>query len=80
VASGALVVFGRTFPTTGSKKVTDFLFRDIEEIYGGKWAMEADPSKMAQVMIEAIDKKREPLGIQEKQERVLFDMAMRREL
>jgi carbon-monoxide dehydrogenase catalytic subunit len=80
VASGALVVFGRTFPTTGSKKVTDFLFREIEEIYGGRWAMEADPSKMAQLMIQAIDKKREALGIQEKQERVLFDMAMRREL
>ena len=53
---------------------------EIEEIYGGKWAVESDPSKMAQLMIEGIDKKREALGIQEKKERVLFDMAMRREL
>jgi carbon-monoxide dehydrogenase catalytic subunit len=80
VASGAYVVFGRTFPTTGSKTVTDFLFREIEEIYGGKWALASDPVEMAQLMIQAIDKKREALGIQEKKERVLFDMAMRREL
>jgi carbon-monoxide dehydrogenase catalytic subunit len=80
VGSGAFVVFGRTFPTTGSKVVTDFLFREIEEIYGGKWAIESDPTKMAEMMIQAIDKKREALGIQEKKERVLFDMAMRREL
>ena len=80
VASGAFVVFGRTFPTTGSKKVTDFLFKEIEEIYGGRWALASDPIEMAQLMIQAIDEKREALGIQEKQERVLFDMAMRREL
>ncbi len=80
VASGFFVVFGRTFPTTGSKTVTDFLFREIEEIYGGKWALASDPVEMAQMMIQAIDKKREALGIQEKKERVLFDMAMRREL
>ncbi len=80
VASGAFVVFGRTFPTTGSKNVTDYLFKDIEQQYGGKWALASDPVEMAQLMIKAIDKKREALGIQEKKERVLFDMAMRREL
>ena len=80
VSSGAFVVFGRTFPTTGSKVLTDFLFREIEELYGGRWAVEEDPTEMAQMMIRHIDKKREALGIQEKKERVLFDMAMRREL
>jgi carbon-monoxide dehydrogenase catalytic subunit len=80
VASGAFVVFGRTFPTTGSKVLTDYLFSGIEEEYGGMWAVESDPVKMAQLMIEAIDQKREALGIQEKKERVLYDMAMRREL
>jgi carbon-monoxide dehydrogenase catalytic subunit len=80
VASGFFVVFGRTFPTTGSKDLTDFLFEGIEEVYGGKWALASDPIEMAQLMIQAIDKKREALGIQEKKERVLFDMAMRREL
>ncbi len=80
VGSGIFVVFGRTFPTTGSKVVSDFLFREIEELYGGLWAVESDPAEMARMMIEHIEKKREALGIQEKKERVLFDMAMRREL
>jgi carbon-monoxide dehydrogenase catalytic subunit len=80
VASGAYVVFGRTFPISGSKDVSDFMFKEIEEIYGGRWDVADDPGQMAQLMIDAIEKKREALGIQEKKERVLFDMAMRREL
>jgi carbon-monoxide dehydrogenase catalytic subunit len=80
VASGVYVVFGRTFPTTGSKVLTDYLFRELEELYGGMWAVEEDPTEMAQMMIRRIEKGREALGIQEKKERVLFDMAMRREL
>ncbi|MBW2569342.1 MAG: anaerobic carbon-monoxide dehydrogenase catalytic subunit [Deltaproteobacteria bacterium] len=80
VASGLFVVFGRTFPTTGSKVVTDFLFRKMEELYGGMWAVESDPIKMAKMMIEHIDKGRDALGIQDKKKRVLFDMSMRREL
>ena len=80
VASGVFVVFGRTFPTTGSKVLTDFLFKEFEELYGGMWAVESDPVKMAQLMIQRIEKGREALGIQEKKKRVLFDMAMRREL
>ena len=80
VTSGVYVVFGRTFPTTGSKDVTDFLFKDIEDLYGGLWGVESDPVEMAQKMIRRIDKGREALGIQEKKERILFDMAMRREI
>lgn len=80
VASGVFVVFGRTFPTTGSKVLTDFLFKEFEDLYGGMWAVESDPIKMAQLMIQRIEKGREALGIQEKKKRVLFDMAMRREL
>ncbi len=80
VTSGVYVVFGRTFPTTGSKVLTDYLFREIQELYGGMWAVEEDPVEMAQMMIRHIDKAREALGIQEKKERVLFDMAMRRDL
>ncbi|MDL1966979.1 MAG: carbon monoxide dehydrogenase, partial [Deltaproteobacteria bacterium] len=80
VASGVFVVFGRTFPTTGSKILTDFLFKEFEELYGGMWAVESDPVKMAQLMIHRIEKGREALGIQETQERVLYDMEMRREL
>ena len=80
VGSGAYVLFGRTFPTTGSKVVTDYLFKEIEQECGGRWDVEADAVKMAQKMIRAIDQRREALGIQEEKERVLYDMAMRREL
>ena len=80
VASGVFTVFGVTWPTTGSKAVTDYLFKDFEEMYGGKWAFEPDPIKAAQLMIEHIDKKRHALGIDKARERVLYDMAMRREL
>ncbi|MBW1895433.1 MAG: anaerobic carbon-monoxide dehydrogenase catalytic subunit [Deltaproteobacteria bacterium] len=80
VTSGFYVVFGRTFPTTGSKVLTDFLFKEIQELYGGMWAVEEDPTEMAQMMIRHIDNAREALGIQEQKERVLFDMAMRREM
>jgi len=80
VASGVFVVFGRTFPTTGSKVLTDFLFKDFEDLYGGMWAVESDPVKMAQLMIQRIEKGREALGIQETRERVLYDMEMRRDL
>ena len=80
VASGVYTVFGATWPTLGSKELTDHLFRDMEEMYGGKWAFEPDPLEAARLMIEHIDKKRKALGIDKARERVLYDMAMRREL
>ncbi len=80
VSSGVFTVFGVTWPTLGSKDVTDFLFKDFEEMYGGMWAFEADPIQAAKLMIEHIDKKRSALGIDKARERVLYDMAMRREL
>ncbi len=80
VASGVYTLFGVTWPTTGSELLTDYLFKGIEEEYGGKWDFEADPEKMAAKMIAHIDKKRQALGIDKARERVLFDMAMRREL
>ena len=42
--------------------------------------IEPDPIKAAHMMIEHIDKKREALGIDKARERILYDMAMRREL
>lgn len=80
VGSGLLVVFGRTFPTSNSKAVTDYLCNGIEGDYGGKWAVEQDPLKMAHLMMEHIEKKREALGINKDKQRVLYDMAMRRDL
>jgi len=80
VASGVYTVFGVTWPTTGSKEVTDFLFKDFEDMYGGMWAFEPDPIRAAHMMIAHIDKKRKALGIDKARERVLYDMEMRREL
>jgi carbon-monoxide dehydrogenase catalytic subunit len=80
VASGAAVVFGVKWPTMGSKAVTDLLFNRYNEIYKNAWHFEPDPEKMVGVILSAIDGKREALGIAAKRERVLFDMAMRREL
>lgn len=80
VASGALVVFGVTWPTTGSPEVTKHLFEEHEKLYKGRWAYEPDAGKMAALIIDHINKKREALGIQTKKERVLFDMEARRGL
>lgn len=80
VASGVFTVFGFRFPTTGSENVTDLLFRGYEDILGGMWACEPEPSAMAAAMIDHIDRKRKDLGIDRARERVLFDMEMRRKL
>ncbi|MBP6941935.1 MAG: anaerobic carbon-monoxide dehydrogenase catalytic subunit [Syntrophorhabdaceae bacterium] len=80
VASGVYTVFGTTWPTAGSEKVTRHLFEEYEELYKGMWAFEPDPVEAAQLMIRHIDKKRKALGIDKARDRVLFDMAMRRAL
>ena len=80
VSSGIYTLFGVTWPTVGSKDVTNFLFKDMEKMYGGMWDFEPDPIKMAEKMIAHIDKKRKAIGIDKARERVLYDMAMRREL
>ena len=80
VASGVYTIFGATWPTTGSKELTELLFKDFENIYGGMWGFETDPIKTAHMMIAHIDKKRKALGIDKARDRVLYDMAMRREL
>jgi len=80
VASGVYTVFGATWPTLGSDRVTQMLFEESEEKYGGMWAFEPDPVKAAHLMIAHIDKKRKALGIDKARERVLYDMEMRREM
>ncbi|MFC1908286.1 anaerobic carbon-monoxide dehydrogenase catalytic subunit [Chloroflexota bacterium] len=80
VSSGVYTVFGATWPTTGDKLVTDHLFKDMEEMYGGMWDFEPNPIQAAQKMIAHIDKKRKALGIDKARERILYDMDMRREL
>jgi carbon-monoxide dehydrogenase catalytic subunit len=81
VASGCYVLFGGGFPTINEDVCTNYLFRDIEKTYGGRWDMvEKDPYEMAKRCIAHIDEKRKALGIDKARERVLMDMAMRRDI
>jgi carbon-monoxide dehydrogenase catalytic subunit len=73
-------VFGVSFPTTGSEVLTNYLFGEIERELGGMWDFAVEPMEMAEKMVAHIDKKRKALGIDKSRERVLYDMAMRREL
>jgi carbon-monoxide dehydrogenase catalytic subunit len=80
VSSGVYTVFGVTWPTLGSEEVTKMLFEGFDDIFKGKWAFESDAVKAAGMMIDQIDKKRKALGIDKARERILYDMAARREL
>ena len=80
VTSGASVVFGPNFPTSGSRVVTDYCMKDMAEIYGATWDVAQTANEFANKMVDKINVKRSALGLDKKKERVLFDMAMRREL
>ena len=80
VASGVYTVFGVTFPTVEGTKFHKHLFEDLETMGLGKWGFTPDPYEMARMMIAHIDKKRKALGIDKARERVLMDMADRRQM
>jgi carbon-monoxide dehydrogenase catalytic subunit len=81
VASGALVVFARSlFPVMEESGVAKYLFEEIEEELGGKWAVEDDPVKAADLIAAHIEAKRDALGINQEKERKLYDMEDRRKL
>lgn len=80
VASGVYTVFGYHMPLDGAPVFRDYLYKDLEKIYGGMWDCEPDPIKHARKMIAHIDKKRKALGIDKARERVLMDMADRQKL
>jgi len=80
VASGVFTIFGVGLPVRGSEAFSNYIFQDIETLLGGKWAVEPEPGKIAALIIDHINKKREKLGISRAKERVLFDMQMRRDL
>ncbi|HPP12348.1 MAG TPA: anaerobic carbon-monoxide dehydrogenase catalytic subunit, partial [bacterium] len=50
VASGVFTVFGVTFPVLGGRNLTHYLFHEVENELGGRWAFEPDPKKMAGLM------------------------------
>ena len=80
VTAGVYTVFGVTLPTSGAPVFHDYISKELEKIYGGKWDIEPDPIKHAHLMIAHIDKKRQELGIDKARERVLMDMADRQAL
>lgn len=80
VTSGVYTVFGVTLPVSGSPLFENHLYNELEGIYGGMWDMEPDPIRHAHKLIAHIDKKRKALGIDKARERVLYDMAARRDL
>lgn len=80
VGSGVYTVFGATFPTIETTKFHKHLFEGLEEMGFGKWGFAVDPHEMAQMMIAHIDGKRKALGIDKARERVLVDMAARRDI
>jgi carbon-monoxide dehydrogenase catalytic subunit len=80
VSSGVYTVFGYHMPLSGAPVFKDYLYQEMEKIYGGKWDCEPDPIKHAHKMIAHIDKKRKELGIDKARERVLMDMADRQKL
>jgi carbon-monoxide dehydrogenase catalytic subunit len=80
VVSGVYTVFGVTLPTSGAPVFHNYICKELEKIYGGMWDIEPDPIKHAHLMIAHIDKKRKALGIDKARERVLMDMADRREM
>ena len=80
VASGVFTVFGVTFPIVEETKFHDYLFGGLEEQGFGKWGFAVDPHDIARMMIAHIDKKRQALGIDKARERILVDMADRREI
>ena len=67
-------------PFNSTSQPLDLPDLTLENIFGGKWAAEPDTGKMAGMIINHINQKRENLGISKGRERVLFDMEMRREL
>jgi carbon-monoxide dehydrogenase catalytic subunit len=80
VASGVYTVFGVTLPVSGAPIFQKYLFEEFEKLYGGMWDLEIDPVRHARKMIAHIDKKRKALGIDKARDRILVDMATRREM
>jgi carbon-monoxide dehydrogenase catalytic subunit len=80
VASGVNVFLGVGHPVSGAPKLHEFLYDRLEELVGARFYYMDNPKDMVAGIIDVINRKREALGIKEKPRRVLYDMAMRREL
>jgi carbon-monoxide dehydrogenase catalytic subunit len=63
VSSGIYTVLGTVPQVLGSPEVTKLLTATAEEVVGGKFAVETDPVKAADLMIKHINEKRVELGL-----------------
>ncbi|NOR60688.1 MAG: anaerobic carbon-monoxide dehydrogenase catalytic subunit [Methanosarcinales archaeon] len=63
VASGIFTLLGLPPAIMGSSNVVELLTAGAEDIVGGKFAVETDPIKAAELIIEVIDDKRKGLGL-----------------
>lgn len=85
-ASGVPVIFGGDSPVGSSKEVTRIMTEVWFERFKGAMHFEPDPEKILKLALEYIDKAREDLKLRKYEpgrfgtERVLMDMAARREL
>ncbi len=63
VASGLLIVLGVPPPIFGSKFVIDVLTNGVESLTGGKFVVEPDAERAADIIVKHIEEKRRKLGI-----------------
>ena len=80
VASGVYTIFGVHFPIVDETKFKKHLFEELGDLGFGKWGFAREPEEMARLMIAHIDNRRKALGIDKARERVLMDMADRRDI
>jgi carbon-monoxide dehydrogenase catalytic subunit len=81
VGSGASVIFGGVgSPVSGSPVVVDYMENGWTERFGGGLFFIEEPHDMVVKALDLIDARRTALKIDVPQERVLFDMDMRREI
>ncbi|MDR7664659.1 anaerobic carbon-monoxide dehydrogenase catalytic subunit [Methanosarcina sp. Z-7115] len=64
VSSGVFTVLGTVPPVLGSQAVTALLTKDLNNVVGASFAVEPDPFKAADLMLEHIDEKRKALGLE----------------
>ncbi len=63
MASGIYTVLGVMPPILGSKNIVNLATEGLEKVFGSRFAVEPDPLKAADLIIEHINKKRKALGI-----------------
>jgi carbon-monoxide dehydrogenase catalytic subunit len=63
VGSGIFTVLGTVPPVLGAKKFTELLTKGAEDVLGAAFAVETDPLKAAELILEHITAKRKSLGI-----------------